>query len=110
MLKSNDRIKLAQDVELDHVRENGKPHCKLSYKVFKEEYGYDTLLEISPYTALIQLKYFLGGIRHCVTVVCKLVFDNNYPSSISPTKDNLDYCCINDNETKVMNVLKGLLK
>ena len=56
------------------VIENGKPRCKISYKLFKEEYGYYPLLDISPFPTSIQLKYFLGGIHHCVTVVGKWIF------------------------------------
>ena len=31
------------------------------------------MLDISPYPTLIQLKYFIGGIHYCVTVVGKWV-------------------------------------
>ena len=80
------------------------------YKLFKEEDGYEPLLEISPYSKLIQLKYFLGGISHCVTVVGKWIFDSNIPFELPLTKDNLDYCWINYNETKGKISNKGLLK
>ena len=33
---------------MNSVRDKGKPRCKISYKVFKEEYGYDPFLAISP--------------------------------------------------------------
>ena len=80
---------------LDHVREKGKPQCKLLCKLLKEEYVYDTLLSISPHTTLIQLKDFLGGIHHSVTAVGKWIFGSNFPFALPITKDNLDYCYIN---------------
>ena len=79
MLKANYRLKFAHSVALNHVIEKGKPQCKLSFKVLKEEYVCDQLLGISPYPALTQLKYFLGRIYHCVTVVGKWVFDSSFP-------------------------------
>ena len=60
-LKANYRLKFAQDMALNHVIDNRKPWWKLSYKVLKEENGYDSVLGISTYTTLIQLKDFLGG-------------------------------------------------
>ena len=87
----NDRIKFAQDVVLNQVRDKGKRWCKLSYKSLKEEYGYDTLLDISTYLTLIQLKYSLGGNHHFVTVVGKWIFDINFTFSIPLTKENLEY-------------------
>ena len=95
---------------LNYVRDKGKPQCKLSYKLLKEEYGYDTLVEIYPYPTLVQLKYFLGGIHHCVTVGGKWIFDSNFPFEITLTKENLYYCFINDNETTVTDFYKGLLR
>ena len=53
---------------------------------------------------------FLGGIHHCVTVVGKYIFYANFPFALPLTKENLDYCCINDNETKGINSYKILLK
>ena len=38
-LKLNDMLTLSQDVPFNHVREKGKPQCKISYKLWKEEYG-----------------------------------------------------------------------
>ena len=58
------------------------------------------LVDISQYPTLIQLKYFLGRIHHCVTVVGKFIFDSNFCFALLLTKDNLDYCCINMNEKK----------
>ena len=58
-LKVNDRIKLAQDVAIDHVRDKGKPRCKLSYRVFIEQDQYDILIETSTFTTLIHLKNVL---------------------------------------------------
>ena len=75
-LKENDRLKLAQDVALDDLTDKGKPLWKISYKVLKEEDIYDPLLDIYPYTTLIQLTYFLCGSHHCVTVVGKWIFDS----------------------------------
>ena len=51
-LKANDRLKFSQDVSTNRAREKGKPQCKISYQVLKEEYGYDPLLEIYPYQTL----------------------------------------------------------
>ena len=42
-----------QYVALNRGREKGKPQCKLSYKLFKEEDIYVPLLEISPYPIMI---------------------------------------------------------
>ena len=95
---------------LNNVRENRKPRCKISYKVLKEEHGYEPLLEIFPYPTLIQLKDFLGGVHHCVSVVGKCIFDSNFTFDLPSTRENVDFCCINDNETKGMNGHKGLLK
>ena len=39
LIKSNRRLKFAQDVAMNHVREKGKPLCKLSYTLFKGKYG-----------------------------------------------------------------------
>ena len=66
-LKTKDRLKLDQDGAIHNVKEKRKPWCKLSYKLFEEKYGYDPLLDIYPFPTLIQLKYFIGGIEHCVT-------------------------------------------
>ena len=109
-LKVNNRLTSSQYVALNHVIKKVKPQCKLSYKLLKEENVHDPLLDISPYPTLIQLKYFLGGIHHCVTVVGKWVFYSNFTFVLSITKDNFHYCCINDNYIKVMNVFKGVLK
>ena len=80
------------------------------YKVPKEECGRDPLLVVSPYPTLIHLKYYLGGIHHCVSVIGKWIFDSNLPFALTPTKENFDYCFINDNKIKSMNVYKGVLK
>ena len=68
------------------------------------------MLDVYPYPTLIQLKGYLEGIHHCVTVVGKCIFEINFHFVLPLTKDNLDYCCINDNETKGMNGYKGVLK
>ena len=80
------------------------------YKVFKEEDGYDTLIETYPYPTLMQLKYYLFEIHHCVTVVGKWLFDDNFTFAFPLTKYNLDYCCIIDNETNGTNFCKKLSK
>ena len=72
-LKANNGLKLDQYVALNRVREKGKPRCKLSYEVLKEEDGYDPLIDIFPYLALIQVKYFPSGILHCVKVAGKWI-------------------------------------
>ena len=72
---------------MNNVREKGKIRCKLSYRVFKEEYGYYTLLGIYPYPAVIQLKEFLRGIHHCVTVVGRWIFDSNFPFVLPITQE-----------------------
>ena len=95
---------------LNHGRDNGKPQCKLSYKILRDEYGSDSFLDISPYSTLIQLKHFPGRIHHCDTVVGKSIFDGNFPFAVPLTKDNLYYCFINYDETKVMNYYKLVLK
>ena len=71
LFKSNDGLKFAQDVAMNHVRKKGMKLCKLVYKIFDEQDGYDRFLGISPFPILIQLEYFLGGIQHFVTVVGK---------------------------------------
>ena len=78
-------------MELNHVIEKGKPQLNLSYKVLKEKCGYDPFLGISPYPTLVQLKYFLGGIQHCVTIVGKWIFDSNFTFALPLTQDELDY-------------------
>ena len=70
-LNLNDRIKFPQYGVLNRVQDNGKLGCKLSYKLLEKEDGYYPLLKISKYPTLIQLKYFRGGIHHCVKVVVK---------------------------------------
>ena len=99
-IRENYRLKFSQDAALNHVREKGKPRCKISYELLKYEDGCDPLLDISSYTRLIQLKDYLGGIHHCATVVVKWVFDSNFPFALPLTKDNFDYRCNNDNEKK----------
>ena len=76
----------------------------------KEEYGYNPFIYISTHPTLIKLKYLLGGIHHCVTVVGKWILDSNFSFELPLTKENLDYFCINDNEKKGINGYKVLLK
>ena len=61
LLKANERHTFSKDVVLNHVRDNGKPRYKLSYKLLKEKDEYYPLLYISPYPTLIQVKDYLGG-------------------------------------------------
>ena len=58
---------------MNHVREDGKPRCKISYKLFEEQDVYDPLLDISLFITLVKLKEFLGRIQNCVTVVGKSI-------------------------------------
>ena len=76
---------------MNHVREKGKPRCKLLYQIFEEQDGYDPLLDIFSFSALIQLTYSLGGIQHCVTVVDKWIFNGNINFALHINFDNLDY-------------------
>ena len=75
-----------------------------------KEDGYHVFIEVSPYPTLIQLKHSLRGIHHCVTVVGEWIFDSHFPFALPLTTDNLNYCCINYNETKGMNRYKVVLK
>ena len=68
-LKESYRLKFSDDVEINHVRWKEKSRCKISYKLFDKQYGYDPLLYISLFLELIQLTDFLGGIQHCDAVV-----------------------------------------
>ena len=43
------------------LRDKGKPRCKLSYYLFKENEGYDIWIEISLFPTIIQLTGFIGG-------------------------------------------------
>ena len=76
-ITENDRLKFSQDVAMNHFREKWRLKWKISYKVFEEKYGYDTLIEISPHPKLIKFTYFHGCIKHCVTVVGRWIFDSN---------------------------------
>ena len=78
------------------MRYKGKQQWKLSYKVFEEQDGYDLLFDIYLFPTSIQLKSFLGGIQHCVTVFARWVFDCNIHFAVPITHDNMDYCCTND--------------
>ena len=109
-IKSNERLKFDHNISMNYVKEKGKPPYKILYKVFKEEYIYNKLTEISPFTTLIQLKDFLYGIHHCVNVVYKEMFYSNLPFTLHLTHEKLDYCCINGNQTKGMNRHQGVFK
>ena len=95
-----------QYVEMNHVREKRKPQCKLWYKLFKEEYGYDPSLNIYPFPTSIQLKDFLGRIQQCVTVVGIWISDINFNFVLPLLCDNMDYCSINDSKKKELMVTK----
>ena len=56
------------------------------------------MLEISPFPALINLKEFIGGKKHCVTVFGKCIFDSNIPFVLLLTRDYMDQCCTNIDE------------
>ena len=100
LLLKNVRLKLSQDVTINHVKEKGKPRCKLSYKVFELKYGYYSLLEIYMFQTFILLKDFLGEIQHYVTVFVMWIFDRIIPFALLLAHYKLDYCCTNDDETK----------
>ena len=57
--------------------DKGESQCKLACKLFKEQYGYDPLLDKYMFSVLFQLKNFLGGFQQFVTVVGKCIFDSN---------------------------------
>ena len=110
MLKSNDRLQFDQDMAMKCVKEKSKLRCNLSYKCFKSEDVYDTFLDISPFPKLVMLKEFLDGIHHCVTDVGKCIFNINCTFAPPPTQYNQGYCCIIDNEKKLTNGYKVVLK
>ena len=68
MLKSNDRHKFTQYLAMKSVREEGKPQCKLSYKIFKDQYVYYPLLDIFPSPTIIRMKDFIGRIHNCIVL------------------------------------------
>ena len=100
---ANVRLKFSQDVELNHVREKVKTRYKLQYKVLKEEDGHYLLLYIYPYPILIQLKDFILWIHDCVIVVGTFIFESNFPFTLPLTKENLEYCCLNENNNNKKN-------
>ena len=85
---------------MNRLREKVKPRYKLPYKVLKEEYVYDTLIDIYPYTISIKMKDFIGGIPHCGTCFGKCIFDSNFSFALPLAQDNMDYSCIHDNEKR----------
>ena len=98
MIKANNRLKLSLNVVFNSVRYKVKPRFELLYKLLKEAYVHNPLIDIYLYPTLIQLKYFIGEIHNCVIVVGTWVFISNFLYILSLAKDKLDYCCINDNE------------
>ena len=95
---------------MNRVIQKGKPRCKLSYKVLEVQDAYDPLVDISPLESLFPLKDSLGGIQKNVTVVGKWVFDSNIPFALLLTSYNMDYCCNDNHQTKLMNGYKRLFK
>ena len=89
-LKSNYRLNFVQDVGMNNLIDKGKTRYKFLYKIFKEQDGYDPLLDISTFSTLIQLKEFIDGVQHCVTVVGKWIFDSTFPFVLPLTCDNLE--------------------
>ena len=68
------------------------------------------MIELSTLPKLIQFTDFICGIQYCVTVVGKCIFGINISFVVPLNCDNLSFCCTNDDETKVMDVYKGVLK
>ena len=91
LIKKKNGLKISQDLALNHIRDKVTPWYKISYKVLKEEYEYDPLLEIYPFTTLIQLKDFIGRVHHCVTVIDKWISDSNFTFVFPLSKENLGY-------------------
>ena len=63
---------------------------KISYKVFKDKYGYYPLLDISEFPTLIYLTDFIGGTQNCVIVVGKWIFDKNISFALPLTLYELE--------------------
>ena len=61
-------------------------------------------------TSLVGSTILLCGIYHCVTAVCKWVFDSTFCFAPPLTQDDMGKSCMNDNEVKIGNVYKWLLK
>ena len=97
---SHNNTDIIQEVALNHAIEDVKPRCKLSHTILKEADGYNKFLDLSPYKTLIQLKGFLGGIRHCVTAVGKWILESDFYFALPLTKHNFGDFFINDNKTK----------
>ena len=95
---------------MNYLRKKGKPWCKLSYKVFQEQYGYDQIIDIFLFPILFQLADFIGGIPNCVRVIVKFIFDRNITLALPLTHDNIEYSCTNDDDKKLINDYKLLLK
>ena len=72
-------LKSSHYVAINYVREKVKSICKISYTLFKEAFGYDTFNDISPFPTLIQLKDFICGIHHFVTVFGKYILKVIFP-------------------------------
>ena len=79
-----------QDVAMNHVGEKVKLGRKLSYIVFKEQYGYAPLLHISLFPTLIWLNDFLGSIQNYIAVFGKWIFDSNITFTFPFTHYDLD--------------------
>ena len=88
--KENYRLQISLDVLLDNVKQKGNPRCKLLYKLFEEQYGYDPLLDTSLLPTLIQFTYFIGGIQYCVIVLGVNIFYHSIPFALTLICDKLD--------------------
>ena len=88
--KENYRLQISLDVLLDNVKQKGNPRCKLLYKLFEEQYGYDPLLDTSLLPTLIQFTYFIGGIQYCVIVLGVNIFYHSILFALTLTCDKLD--------------------
>ena len=108
-LEENEKVKFSQYLVLYYVREKVKPQWIISYKVFKEEYGYYPMLDISIFPTSMQLKYSLRGIHHCVTVVGKCIFDSKFHFHFFSLKRIWNTVALMIMK-KSMNILKVLLK
>ena len=87
-----------------------KPQWKLSYKLFKEEYGYYPLVNISPFPTLVRLKDFICVFHRFLTVVSKCTVDLDFAFAFPFTIDEIYYFLIDYNETKRMNGYKEVLR
>ena len=83
---------------------------KITNKILKEKYWYDTFIFIYLFPTLIKLTYFLGGIQMCVAAVGKYIFDKNIVFVLPLTFDEMGFWCTNNDEPRGSNGCKGWLK